>query len=123
MSTIVRRVIARTAAGNAREPGMIRLKRLNSSGPGVAEDVLSPHGQTPSSIVAGTERADALRAAIAALPEDYRQVLTRYRLEERSLEEVAREMGRTKGATSRLLARAVEALQASFDDHGQFFSG
>jgi DNA-directed RNA polymerase specialized sigma24 family protein len=45
------------------------------------------------------------------LPAHYRKVIMLYRIEQRPLAEVAAEMGRTKGATCRLIARAMEMLR------------
>jgi RNA polymerase sigma factor (sigma-70 family) len=111
ISTIARRVIARSSSGSARCFPTVRLRGAESSGPGVRETDLHGRGRTPSSLAASEERAVGLRAAMASLSADHRLVLTLYKLEERPLEEVARRMGRTKGATCRLIARAIGQLR------------
>ena len=45
------------------------------------------------------------------LPDHYREVLQLRYLEERPLNEIARQLGRTKGSTAMLLARAIEKLR------------
>jgi RNA polymerase sigma-70 factor (ECF subfamily) len=119
ITTIARRVIAHCVAYARRGPSTIRIKRAESSGVGVPESQLSPGGRTPSSLAAGQEREAAIRKAIGKLPERYSQVLTLYKLEERSLAEVAERMGRSKGATCRLIARAIRQLRRMTADNGR----
>ena len=45
------------------------------------------------------------------LPPHYREILQLRYLEERPLGEIARQLGRTKGATAMLMARAIEKLR------------
>ena len=68
-------------------------------------------------MAAGREREIALHDAIGKLPEHYRRVLTLYKLEERPLTEVAARMERSKGATCRLIARAIGQLRDTLVDH------
>lgn len=119
ISTIARRVIARCATGSRREPYTIRIKRAESTGVGVRESEFAPGGRTPSSLAAAQELETALRAAIRRLPPDYHRVITLYKIEERPLSEVAELMDRTKGATCRLIARAVQQLRMTMvnDEH------
>lgn len=111
IGTIVRRVIARSLSGPARDTPTVRIRRAASSGTGVSETDLSSGGRTPSSCAAAQERQKDLRKAMERLPDHYRRVLVLYKLEERSLSEVAARMGRTKGATCRLMARALGELR------------
>lgn len=111
ISTIARRVIARSVGDPAREARTVRIRRAESSGVGTPEAELLFRGRTPSSLAAAHERHDDLGEAIGKLPEHYRRVLTLYKLEERALAEVAQDMGRTKGATCRLIARAINELR------------
>ena len=110
ISTIARRVIARSLRPRRREPTVVRLKREESSGIGVPETALQAGTRTPSSVVAGDERTAALLNALLTLPPHYRLAIRLYKLEERPLAEVAATMGRSKGATGRLLQRALKAL-------------
>lgn len=111
MNTIVRRAIARCATTDSQGPGVVRIRGPKSSGVGIPEAQLHGPGRTPSSIASGSERKAALARAISQLPEDYRRVLSLYKLEERPLCEVAARMGRTKGAVCRLVARGMHALR------------
>jgi RNA polymerase sigma-70 factor (ECF subfamily) len=114
--TIARRVMSRSLAPARRGVDAIRIRGIASSGVGVCEAELQAPIRTPSSAVAGRERRTALEAAIRDLPEHYRKVITLYRIEEHPLAEVAAAMGRTKGATCRLLARALATLHKRLPD-------
>lgn len=109
--TIARRVMARSLSTARQGPNTIRIRRASSSGVGVPEAELLAHTRTPSSMAATRERKTALVAAMQTLPAHYRKVITLYKIEQRPLAEVAAEMGRTKGATCRLIARAMETLR------------
>lgn len=84
----------------------------DSTAPGIQPVADTP---TPSRQLAAGERADAVRAAMARLPEDYRQVLTFRYEEDLPFEEVAQRMGRTSNAVRKLWARAVERLEQELD--------
>ena len=56
------------------------------------------------------EEIDRLEQACEQLPEDYRRVLTLTRIAGLSHEEAGREMGRTAGASRKLLNRAIVQL-------------
>ncbi|MGD2108273.1 MAG: sigma-70 family RNA polymerase sigma factor [Phycisphaerae bacterium] len=116
ISTIARRVIARCAAGGEREPATFRIKRPESTGVGVYETELAPRSRTPSSLVAADERKSALLVAIDQLPPEYRRIVTMYKLEERSLADIATLTGRDKDATCHLIARAYRKLRESLKD-------
>lgn len=62
-------------------------------------------------MVAVNERKKVLSDAIKTLPEDYRRVLTLYKLQELPLSTVAETIQRTKGATCQLIARAMKLLR------------
>jgi RNA polymerase sigma-70 factor (ECF subfamily) len=72
---------------------------------------LAGAGPTPSRDVMAGERADAVRAAMARLPDDYQTVLRLRYDEDLPFDEVARQMGRTANAVRKLWSRAVERLQ------------
>ncbi len=116
ISTIARRVISNSLQDPRRLPSTLRIRRAKSSGVGVSEDLIFSSSQTPSSVVAGTERSDTLRRAMSKLPDHYRKVLTLYRIEERPLADVAERMERSKGATCRLIARAVTQLRQTIEE-------
>ena len=110
VSAIVGRAISSFLRRSRRTPRIARIKRPESSGSGVAETELVARDRTPSSAAAGGEWRSTLAEAIDLLSEEHRTVLTLYRLEERSLAEVAEAMGRTEGATAQLIRRALRAL-------------
>lgn len=58
------------------------------------------------------ERRAALFSLVAQLPEDQRRVLEMRFAEERSIREIARELGRSEGAIKQLQFRAVQTLRA-----------
>jgi RNA polymerase sigma-70 factor (ECF subfamily) len=74
------------------------------------------HGQppapqpTPSQDAIAHERRARLEAAIAALPEDYREVLALARLAQLPRAEIAARLGRSEASVRSLLTRALQAL-------------
>lgn len=116
IGTIARRVISRCAGGAKQDPQTIRIRGSQSSGNGVPDADLTLRARTPSSLAAEREYAAMLKRAIQRLPQDYRRVLTLYKLEERPLAEVAESMGRSKGAICRLIDRAMEQLRTKLAD-------
>ena len=111
VSTIARRVIARSLRGPPGRPSTVRIRGAESSGIGVSETRLYAPNRTPSSAVGDSERRDSLVKTLRELPSDYRTVLQLYRIEERPLAEVAARMNRTKSATCMLIARAMAMLR------------
>lgn len=77
---------------------------------------------TPSRHAARNEAQSALERAIEQLPEDYAQVVTLYDLENRPIEEVARALNRSTGATYMLRARAHDRLHEIMGRTSKFFS-
>ncbi len=73
---------------------------------GVPADDTSPSGRAIE-----REQAALIEAALARLPEDYRRVLTMRYQEERSFEDIGRELGLTPDAARKLWLRAVKRLQ------------
>jgi RNA polymerase sigma-70 factor (ECF subfamily) len=72
---------------------------------------LADSASGPLSVAHRHEQAVRLADALATLPEHYREVLQLRYLEERPLGEIAESLGRSKGATAMLLARAIEKLR------------
>jgi RNA polymerase sigma-70 factor (ECF subfamily) len=64
------------------------------------------------------ERSARVRAAIAKLPESYRQVIELRHFERLSLQEIAERMGRSPEAARKLWCRAVEKLISELAEHG-----
>jgi RNA polymerase sigma-70 factor (ECF subfamily) len=68
---------------------------------------------SPSQQAARREQAVLLADALERLPEDYREVIILHHMEELSLPEVARRMGRTEHSVEKLWARALARLRRS----------
>jgi len=77
---------------------------------------------TASRITADEEAQDALREAIAQLPQTYRTVVELYDLEGKSPAEVARALGRSTGAIHMLRARAHDRLREILGPESRFLS-
>jgi RNA polymerase sigma factor for flagellar operon FliA len=65
---------------------------------------------SPEAIVGDAEVADAMRAAIARLPDAERKLVERHYFGEVTLDEAAREIGLSKSWGSRIHARAIEMI-------------
>jgi RNA polymerase sigma factor (sigma-70 family) len=117
IGTIARRVITRSLRGPKGTRDMMRIRRNGSSGGGIPEAILMARERTPSSIVARGDKHMAVDQGMRELPDHYRRVLTLYFIEQRTLEDVAAGMNRTKGATCRLLARALRSMRLALCGH------
>jgi RNA polymerase sigma factor (sigma-70 family) len=111
IGVIAARVVGRSLRDRERRAMTIRLKRGESSSVGFPETRVFANIPTPSSVAACSERSRAVRQAIESLPERYGKVLALYKLEEKPLDDVAAVMGSTRGATARLIARALRLLR------------
>jgi RNA polymerase sigma-70 factor, ECF subfamily len=78
--------------------------------PGTAPD--------PATIALRSERAEAIRAAVARLDEPYRETVALRFFGERSLNEIADETGRPLGTVKTHLHRGLQRLRASLGDRG-----
>ena len=76
-------------------------------------DHLPAHDPTPSDCLQADERADAVRRAVAALPEDLRTPLILAEYEERSHAEISDILGCTAKAVETRIYRARQQLRAS----------
>ena len=63
----------------------------------------------------GIEERAALFALVEALPTDQRRVVALRFVEQKSIKEIAQELGRTEGAIKQLQFRALERLRASME--------
>lgn len=75
-----------------------------------AHEALAAPLSTPSGQAVRREQAVVLASALARLPEDYREVITRRHLEGQSFDAIAMALGRTAGAARMLWMRAIERL-------------
>ncbi len=74
-------------------------------------DMLAADTDPPTEKAVAAEELEAVRRAVARLPEDYRRVVTLRYEQGRSLADIAREMGRSAEAVRKLWFRAVERLR------------
>jgi RNA polymerase sigma-70 factor (ECF subfamily) len=64
----------------------------------------------PEKLLAGEERTQVLRRAVASLPDDYRAVIVLHHMEEMRVEEIAAVLGVPEGTVKSRLSRARKAL-------------
>ena len=62
----------------------------------------------------GIERSVLLENLVASLPQDQCRVVTRRFVDQKSIREIAQEMGRSEGAIKQLQFRALESLREKF---------
>jgi RNA polymerase sigma factor (sigma-70 family) len=72
---------------------------------------LAVYSRTPSRSAVSHELIAALEKSLARIPEHYRNVVRARYIEGKSISDVAREFGRSDGATQMLCRRGLEALQ------------
>ena len=89
----------------------VSLDAENESTGGDLKDKLSATGATPEEKLIGGERAAAVRAAIAKLPEDLRTVILLFEYEEQSQQEIAAVLNCTPKAVEMRLYRARQELR------------
>lgn len=106
------RIAADKRGGGHRTLSAPGLEGGSSAGGAPALDRLGPpHSTTPSRILAHREQAEAMRAGLAGLPEELRDVVRLRLFEERKLEEVATELGLGLSAVRHRLRRGVELYE------------
>jgi RNA polymerase sigma-70 factor, ECF subfamily len=79
-------------------------------GPQVLESLVDPE-LTPRATACAREEAVAVARAIAGLPDDYQRVIEMRNRENRSFQEIGRDMGRSPDAARMLWFRAIESLR------------
>ena len=85
-------------------------------------DFLGGISRTPSRDAAVTESRLAIQQAMPQLPNTYQEVIRRYDLEGHPIDEVAKHLGRSTGATYMLRARALERLAEILGSASRYFS-
>jgi RNA polymerase sigma-70 factor (ECF subfamily) len=103
---IARRALSDAAQRARRQPGGIGSTDAPASGP------------SPSRTLRREERLDRLRAALAKLSPEHRQVVELSRLEGLSAVAIAERIGRSPNAVRHLLVRALRDLREHFGDTG-----
>jgi len=91
----------------------VSLDAENDSSGGDLQDKLPATGATPEEKMIGGERADAVRSAIAKLPEDLRTVILLFEYEGQSQQEIAKVLDCTPKAVEMRLYRARQELRSS----------
>ncbi|MGE3181344.1 MAG: sigma-70 family RNA polymerase sigma factor [Phycisphaerae bacterium] len=84
-------------------------------------NILGTDSTTPSRNVRQAEATKALEAAIADLPERYREVLQMYDIDGRPIQELVEATGRSAGAIHMLRARAHDRLRESLGTASKIF--
>ena len=105
----------------AAQDGPGRAPAENSSWAALVERIAGD-GSSPSVKTQRRDNARRLRVALAALPEDYRQVVQRYYLEDQSLAQIAEAMGSTKGSIRAICYRARKRLRELMGRSSLYFS-
>jgi RNA polymerase sigma-70 factor (ECF subfamily) len=88
---------------------------LERATPGSAEAALTTPMPAPSGAAVANEQAEVVQAALARLPEKYRQVLVWRYQEGRSFEEIGQRLQRTANAARKLFARALERFEQELE--------
>jgi RNA polymerase sigma-70 factor (ECF subfamily) len=91
-----------------RDVGRERALAENSK-EGLGAGLIDPGG-SPSALVRAQEQDEALRRAVAQLPETYRQVVEWRNYDRCSFEEIGRRLQRSSEAARKLWVRAIEQL-------------
>lgn len=78
-------------------------------------------GPSPQETVERRERSDAIRDAVAALPEQYRQVLLLRYMQELSYGEIGSALGLPEGTVKSRINRAKSQLKAALSGSGNLF--
>ncbi len=83
---------------------------------------IAASGPSPSRVVSHAEAVQAVRLALAQLPDDYRQVVELHYLRGQTLDECAETMERSRGAVRGLLDRAKRDLKEILDRASRYLS-
>ena len=82
----------------------------------VLDQGLLARQSSPSQQAVRREQAVLLADALEQLPQDYREVIILHHMEELSLPEVARRLGRSEHSVEKLWARALARLRRTLGD-------
>jgi RNA polymerase sigma factor for flagellar operon FliA len=80
-------------------------------------DLLIADNATPEETVMTAERTVFVRSSVAALPEDMRYIIEQVYFEERSVKDIAEELGFTHSAVSQKRAEAVRLIRDGLSTH------
>ena len=85
-------------------------------------DLMNPAEPTPSRITAGREAEQAVRGAIAALPDGQQRVIFLFHLEGRTVEEIAKALGMSFNQVKHQLYVGRQALRNLLGHAGNYFT-
>lgn len=94
-----------------RETGKRQVGREVALNPGELGPPLTANTPSPSTEAITHEQVRALQEGLGRLPDEYRQVILWRYQEQRSFEEIGRDLGLTPNAARKLWLRAVQRLQ------------
>ena len=80
-------------------------------------DILAAQIASPEDSLLSTERATMVRAAVDALPEKMRYIVTQIYFHERTVKELAEELGSTHSAVSQMRSEGVRLLKDGLETH------
>ncbi|MCR6649595.1 MAG: sigma-70 family RNA polymerase sigma factor [Cellulomonas sp.] len=105
------------AVDEARSDAARRVLSIDATdGPGIA-DTIADAGRTPEQVVLANERLRWLRSAVDTLPERLQAVVRGIFLEDRSVAELADELGVTQSRISQLRTEALGLLRDGLNTH------
>ena len=107
-------------AGRATESGgetLADASRSISTLDDTTAEFLVAEGALPEESILESEQLGMLRAAVDALPEKMRHVVTRIYFEDQSVKELAEELGTTHSAVSQTRAEAIRLLKDGMQTH------
>ena len=85
-------------------------------------DLGEDDGETPSMQLAGKEAAKAIEMCVAALPENQRDAINLYYLQEEQLDEIAEKLDTTKDALRGLIYRARQSIRSMMGSSSIWFT-
>ena len=100
-----------------------RPAHVHDSTMGALVDRIAGESTSPSGHAYRNDNLRHMRAALAGLPDDQREVIQRHYLQDQSLEQIARAMSRTKDAIRGACYRARKNLRVSMGQSSLYFGG
>lgn len=97
--------------------GLADAARVVSTLDEATADILVADTALPEETLLSAERLAYLRAAVSALPEKMRHIITQIYFEDRTVKEIAEELGTTHSAVSQQRAEAVRLLKDGLEVH------
>jgi len=97
--------------------GLSDAARVVSTLDDATAEVLVADTALPEETLLSAERLTYLHAAVAALPEKMRNIITKIYFEDRTVKEIAEELGTTHSAVSQQRAEAVRLLKDGLETH------